>query len=136
MHSMRRFRVPQPSGMKPPPPPATDRSRARVAVVLFGLLAGAPSLAVARELPGSAAVRAELQAAIEARGFVCPSANMLHAFGPGPYGTIVQVWCGPPGTGSVYERLVYRVDMRPLADGLMSLRITPWRGDPFRAPRD
>ena len=67
--------------------------------------------------------RRDMTALIQHLGYHCPAANLALAKGEDDGGTIVKVWCGPPGTADVYQNLVFRVTTRP--DGSSS--VVPWQ---------
>jgi hypothetical protein len=107
--------------------------RAALPAALGASLAAA-ALAQRVDLNPTAQEREILRQEILRAGFECPSLNQVHGFGPGPRGAIVRAWCGPPGTSSVYTRLVYRLDLQSMPGGLTRVWVRPWEGDPHRIP--
>lgn len=71
----------------------------------------------------SARQRQDLTTLIQHLGYRCPAASLALAKGADAGGTVVKVWCGPPGTADVYQNLVFRVTTRP--DGSSS--VVPWQ---------
>jgi hypothetical protein len=67
--------------------------------------------------------RRDMTTLIQRLGYHCPAANLALAQGGDVGGTVVKVWCGPPGTTDVYQNLVFRVTTRP--DGSSS--VVPWQ---------
>lgn len=57
--------------------------------------------------------RRDIPTLIRHLGYHCPAANLALAKGEDIGGTVVKVWCGPPGTTDVYQNLVFRVTRRP-----------------------
>jgi hypothetical protein len=86
------------------------------------------------ELDATPQEREILRQEILRAGFECPALNLVHSVGPGPRGAMLRAWCGPPGTRNVHSRLVYRLDLHPMAGGLTRVRVRPWDGDPHRVP--
>lgn len=76
------------------------------------------------------ALKASAEQAIREAGFVCPSANGFRRMGLGVRGSIIRVWCGPPGGSDVYQNLVYRFDLHPNGSG----SVRPWEGSPHKRP--
>jgi hypothetical protein len=94
--------------------------------VLIGLVEHAGTRGTgddAADLEMTVQQRRDMTALIQHLGYNCPAANLARAKGQDVNGTVVKIWCGPPGSTDVYQNLVFRVTTR--SDGSSS--VVPWQ---------